>query len=182
MRRTRAWLREEDGEMVVEATIVMVVTVMVVFLLLNISVFVMQRGNLVVQANRAAVRLAGEYQNKMSEYDYDGSNPMLKAVREISSEETAEKIEKQIAGSELFHPSSVPDESMEFVKCDVVGVNKEMGVATEHQKRVVVLATRYYQMLAINPCAYFGLDTMYLAKAEGKADCYDLFEEMSRHE
>ena len=181
MRRTRAWLREEDGEMVVEATIVMVVTVMVVFLLLNISVFVMQRGNLVVQANRAAVRLAGEYQNKMAEYDYDGSNPMQKAVREIRSEATAEKVKEQIAGSELFHPSSVPDESMEFVKCDVVGLNIVQGVATGREK-VVVLATRYYQMLAINPCAYFGLDTMYLAKAEGKAACYDLFEKMRWHQ
>lgn len=158
MKRWKKWMRDENGEMVTEATIVMAVTVMVIFFLLNIAIFVMQRGMFTIWVNQAAMEEAGDYQN------FIGSvNDPKEVFRHM-------KIRQDKTMFELFHPDEVPDRSMEMVRTRYV---------LEGSRRLlVVFGSRYYQVLSINPCAYFGFDTMYLVKAQGSAVCYDMYNEM----
>ncbi|MCI7062105.1 MAG: hypothetical protein MR965_07870 [Lachnospiraceae bacterium] len=158
MKRWKKWLRNENGEMVTEATIVMAVTVMVIFFLLNIAIFVMQRGMFTVWVNQAAVELAGDYQNWIGSVNDPGE--VLQHM----------KIRQDKTKFELFHPAEVPDRSMEMVRARFVSKGS--------RKVIVVFGSRYYQVLSINPCAYFGFDTMYLVKAQGSAVCYDIHNEM----
>lgn len=180
------WRKREDGELMVEAVIVFVIAVMVVFMLMNIALFTYQKIHISATANQAAADIANIYSETEADpfrscintsqlyfrkpYRYIGKagSTGLDQEQKKKAEWYAEYLMSK--NDILVKPSHSNDSNK---NCITVQINKNTELG---QRQLVLEIKRTYPLLAVNPLKYFGLDLEYTYSATGYAQCYDMID------
>lgn len=175
------FLCKEEGMVQVEAIIVIIIWMNVIFFLMNIGVVMYQQMNVVVAANEAAT-------NTAETYSMLGTDPFISQV-------TVEDL-KDRDPYRYFSGNTISDNWTEIiadwyacfrVKGNEFGKaeNKDFSTITTKVQRkngmrvLEVTIEREYPIFILNPVEVFGLEPTHTVKAVGSAVCYDVIHDMN---
>lgn len=177
---------DENGEIMVESTIVFIITLMVVFSLMNFAFMSYQKANLSVQANHAATEIANVYAIREADpflgYVDEKRIEQKKLYRYIGAvgrtsldKEQAEKAKWYVAylleATEYLHPKRTDGSRGYRDDIEVSVIKNDFGF-----RQIKVDVKREYSVLSAFPFQFLGLDAAYTARATGYAQCYDMID------
>lgn len=179
-------ISSESGEVVVEATLVMLITIFITIFLMNIAVAVYHQELVTAEANRAATDVANNYGEmykdpiyqfqdesyfrKCDPYRYiinDGKLLMLHNIKKAKWYACY-----RLSQNEFSHETT---NSWDNVVITVSENSLGMNVLN-------VEISRTYEMFSMAPLVMFNLKPTHTVTATGKAICYDVIHDMSKAE
>ena len=184
MSKFREKLKNEDGEIMLEALIVYSVTIMLLFLILAIFSLFYQRWNIQVIANEAATKVGQNYRYLLATGgvdEYSGAVADKSAVTAISEyrylfsdkvEATAVTVATDHAKNRLAHTSYVKNVDGPNVSVEVV--NDSLA-----RKHVEVTLSGSYKVPLGEIFSFFGMKDVIEYKTVGYADCVDIINYMN---
>lgn len=168
--------KNEKGSLVIEAVIVCVVTIMVIFGLMVMSILIYEKQSLQILADETAVEVANIYSNLSKDpfYGYVNSEEFYNTdlYRNLFKDSTYEtqNITKakwyaayRMADTMLLEGKKEPEITVKIVDKPSDIMVKQMAVTLKKEYDVPILG-------------YFGIDKNVTFEATGYADCYDMIE------
>ena len=177
------FIKNENGELVVESVIVLVTSLMAIFILINASLFSYQRGNVVATANQVASDIAATYAYSHTE-PYIGYVSKDKLIyRNYFRYLNIDKYNKQEAKKVKWYAFTLLTRNELLIKPGVENRTGDVSVTFSDSyygyKKVKVKIERTYPVLAVNPMEIFGIKPEAKCRAEGNAICYDMLDYMA---
>lgn len=176
-------IRSEEGMVMVEAIYVVVIAIMIIFFTINIGSVYYNRIAMTAAANEAAAGVASNYgsPNKEPFFNYTGTtdlyltNPYRYWISgEKSLDQIAQKKAKWYAGYLVSEMEFFKRSNMDFSGIQVSVEENDAG-----SRNVTVSVKRKFDVFAVNPFLFFGLNPQYEVQVTGSAVCYDVIHEMN---
>ena len=181
-KNNRNKILNQDGEIVIESTIVMVVTIFIVFLLLNLLFAMYNQQLITTTANRTATDVASVYGNKakdpffgfMDDDDFENNSPYRYFLGSSLADKNKEKaiwyasyyLDKETLGNKQANMYS--------------GITVTTGYNSLYQRVINVKIVEEYNMFTLNPLAIFKIEPKYTAASEASAVCIDPIHDMNQ--
>lgn len=171
----------ETGEIVIESTIIMVVTIFLVFLLMNMAVAVYNQQLVTTTASRAASDIAAVYGNSakdpfygfMDDDDFENNSPYRYLLFSNLQDKNREK-------AKWYACYYLDKETLGNKPTDLYsGITITTGYNSLWQRSINVRVIEEYSMFFLNPLAIFEIDPKYNAAAEASAVCIDPIHDMN---
>lgn len=188
--------KKENGELTIEATIVMVVTMVVVFFIINMGFVVYHKQMVTAVATRTASDMSYIYGDRYKEpffgymiedyfadtspFRYMGITNNLKIKNEqkarwyacyfLSIYEMADSKKQYTKVGESYN---LVDKSDRFS-----GVQASVGTNSLNQREITISIDMQYPVLALNPLVLFEFDPKYEVSATATATCIDPMHDM----
>lgn len=172
----------QKGAIQIEAIVVVLIVMFVIFFLMNVGILVYQQINVTVTANQAAADVARTYGTPNSDpflsyinLDYIKDRSPYRYWNFLNSLNSQVKEKARwYACYRLADSEYKQEKSGGYDNVTAEVENNEMGMRV-----LKVKVSREYSALILNPVKYFGLDPDYTITAEGTAVCYDVIHEMN---
>lgn len=174
-------LSNENGEIVLEATIVMLITIAVVFFMMNMAFAVYNMQIVSANANRAASDVAAVYGNALKDPFYgfmdDDDFEKNKPYRYWSITNHDEQNKEKAKWYTCYNLSKNQFQKPKGNWYD--GITVETGKNELNQRTINVHIKLTYDAFTLNPLIVFNFNPEYIVEAEGNAVCIDPMHDMS---
>ena len=171
--------REENGEVMIEAIVVVVIAVMVIFFTMNVGIMYHNRNVLHAIANESASAIANVYGSIGKEPFYGYTDPAFFARRD-AYRHTGYALEKKAKEKGKWYASYLVNEyEFSTVKMEFSGITVDCEKNDLGQKIIRVRIKKEYPVFVAMPSEIFGLDLKYEIETEGVAVCYDVLHQMN---
>lgn len=178
--------KDERGEMMVEGSIALLVSIFVFFFLLNISVAVYHQEIVTIEANRVATDVANAFGEAKKDplYEFQDPSYFKKCYPYRYLKNNGTDYEKQIKKKAKWYAGYClsKHEFGEEVSGNWDNVKVTVSTNSLGMKILTVDITREYKAFALAPMGIFGINNTYKVSATGKAVCYDIVHDMSNAE
>lgn len=170
-------IKNEKGEVIVEASIVLTITIVFITVLIYLGFYIYQYTNLQVVANHTASNVAQVYASEYKDpiYGYISESEFYKTdlYRNLTNIFTKTLDETNKKKAEWFSKYSLKKTSMIKTAEPDVYVSVEQKPGKIIQKQIVVTIK---QEMSLPLSAFWGSKSMSMVTVVGKADCLDLLE------
>lgn len=171
--------REENGEMMIEAIVVVVTAVVLIFFTMNVGIMYHNRNVLHAIANESATAIANVYDSIGKEPFYGYTDPAFFAGRD-AYRHTGFKLENKAEEKGKWYASYLVNEyEFSTKKMDFSGITVDCERNDLGQRVVKVCIKKKYPVFVAMPSEVFGLDLRYEIETEGIAVCYDVLHQMN---
>lgn len=185
--------KRESGEAMIEAVYVVVISMMVIFFVINTSAVYHNRIVVTAIANEAAGGVAEIYGSPRKEPFFNHTAPDYFARRNVY------RYVLEDAFEDFFGHRAMTEEKGKWYASYLLYKN-EFSTDTEENRKnfdgiqvtcqdeggwglatVTVEIERKYPVFIINPMSFFGVDPEYMVRASGSAVCYDPIYQMNSY-